>query len=283
MNINLLLLVRRKLLPLGLMLVVSLMLAGGLLWLNQISSVSANTSDIALAESTYPTIVGSRIDNCALCHSSVPSLNPFGSAYKSGGRGLATSLTNIANTDSDGDGYSNLQEINAHTYPGDRLDFPMMTPTATSTTAPSATATTAPSATSTMAATATSTMAATATATTAPSVTSTTAPTATKPAPTATRVGPTATKPAATATRAGPTATKPAVTATPIKNCIKDDDDYREREKERLRFEGKKRHNPCPHDTHPRRERDRERGDVNNSSGDLGSQVLASINGWFLK
>src|SRR5512135_1017554 len=66
------------------------------------TTVSANFGDLSLAESTYPQIVGSRIDTCALCHTSAPNLNPYGAAYKAGGRGLASSLTSIESQDSDG-------------------------------------------------------------------------------------------------------------------------------------------------------------------------------------
>jgi hypothetical protein len=268
-------------LPLGLTLVASLVLAGGLLWLNRISTVSANTSDFSLAESTYPTIVGSRIDNCSLCHSSVPSLNAYGAAYKAGGRGIASSLTGIANADSDGDGFTNIQEINAHTYPGNALDFPAV-------------------------ATATATL----TATYPPPTATPVGPTATQPAPTATQTGPTATKPAPTATLIRPTATlggptatlNPKMTRTPKATrtpevsptrrtsvtprasvtpggCVKDDDDYREREKIRERIEGKKRHNECPPDFH-------DRGDDGSIKGDrsfLFTQVLNTVNHWFTK
>src|SRR5512140_2337095 len=81
--------------------------------LSSSTTVSANFGDISLAETTYPNIVGSRIDTCALCHTSAPNLNPFGAAYKAAGRGLASSLHAIEGQDSDGDGFSNLVEIMA--------------------------------------------------------------------------------------------------------------------------------------------------------------------------
>ena len=71
-----------------------------LFWLSRSTSVSANNSDISLAESTYANILNTRIDTCALCHtSSIPSLNPYGAAYDNGGRGQASSLINIENSD----------------------------------------------------------------------------------------------------------------------------------------------------------------------------------------
>jgi hypothetical protein len=288
--------VRRKLLPLGLTLAVSLLLAGGLFWLNHVATVSANTSDFSLAESTYSTIVGSRIDNCALCHSGVPSLNPFGAAYKAGGRGSASSLTNIANLDSDGDGFSNIQEINAHTYPGDAVDFPLVaTVTSTNTPLPSPTATVTKLPTSTSTAVPTATQVGPTATQPAPTATQV-GPTATQPAPTATLVGPTATKPAATATLVGPTATKLAATATkiprmtgtpgvkptPVKQCIKDDDDYRKLSKERERSEGKKRPNPCPPNYHDREDKiEHQKENDSKSNENVINQAWNKISGWF--
>jgi hypothetical protein len=122
-----------------------------------VRKATANSTDIANAESKYPSMAGSRIDTCALCHtSSIPSLNPYGAAYKASGRNVAA-FGAIESTDSDGDGFTNLQEIMALTFPGDASDHPapptatMAPPTATL--AP--TATTAPTATSTLSATST--------------------------------------------------------------------------------------------------------------------------------
>jgi hypothetical protein len=116
-----------------------------------VRKATANSSDIANAESKYPSIVGSRIDTCALCHtSSIPSLNPYGAAYKASGRNIAA-FGAIESTDSDGDGFTNLQEIVALTFPGDASDHPApptaTLPPPTSTQAPP-TATQAPTATS---------------------------------------------------------------------------------------------------------------------------------------
>ena len=164
--------------PLYLMLVVALALAGIFFRLEQATTAQANTGDYTLAHNTYPGMVGTRIDSCSFCHSSVPSLNPYGQAYKNGGRNLASSLTNIESLDSDGDGFTNIQEIKALTFPGDATDHPTALPSPTATN----TATKVP---------------ATATATAS-----------------ATQVGPTATKPSATATNTqAPTKTQ-AATAT---------------------------------------------------------------------
>ena len=93
----------------------------------------AQQADLDAARSRYPAIIGSRIESCNLCHtSSIPNLNPYGAAYKSAGRNTAA-LAAIEALDSDGDGFSNLAEIQALTFPGNANDFAAQTPTATAT------------------------------------------------------------------------------------------------------------------------------------------------------
>ena len=122
--------------PITTILIISLVLGGAIFLLNRVITASANSSDYSLAMGTYPQIAGSRIASCSLCHtSSIPNLNPYGAAYKALGRGNANSLIMIENLDSDGDGFTNIQEINALTFPGDPSDFPLPptnTPTNTS-------------------------------------------------------------------------------------------------------------------------------------------------------
>jgi hypothetical protein len=65
---------------------------------------------------------------CTVCHTSPPATNPYGTALKNNG-GSASNIPDAAFTtveplDSDGDGVSNIDEINAGTYPGDRNSFP---------------------------------------------------------------------------------------------------------------------------------------------------------------
>jgi hypothetical protein len=273
-------------LPLILTAAFSLILAAGFFWNSQISTAKANFPDYQLAESTYPKIVGTRIDSCSLCHTSTPNLNAYGAAYKAKGRGMASSLTSIEANDSDGDGFSNIAEITALTFPGDAQDFPVAasaTPTQVSY-PPPATSTTLPPTLTSAAPTATKA---------APTATSV-GPTATKVPPTATSVGPTATKAAPTATKTGPTATKAAPTATkaatqpvmtktpgptPVVQCVKngekENDDLKKmssKDRETIR-----RGNPCPTGYHPR-ERDWE----HTSSGtDLFSRMLKKISALF--
>jgi hypothetical protein len=146
----------------------------------------ANTPDIDNARTKYPNIVGTKLDSCSLCHTSnIPGLNPYGQDYKANGRNMAA-LGAIESLDSDKDGFTNIKEIMALTFPGNPSDFPK-----TNTSTP--TATSAP----------TATMPPTATSTRVPS------PTAPNPSPTAPYPGPTETMPAPSATVPipGPTAT----------------------------------------------------------------------------
>jgi hypothetical protein len=174
----------------------------------------ASFSWMTQAEAQYPTIVGTPLDSCNLCHTSSLALNVYGSDFAKNSH----SFTAIQNLDSDGDGYSNLVEINAHTFPGDGNSHPAASPTATPV-PPTATRTPVPP-------TATSTNTrvpptATSTSTQVPPTNTPLPATATS---TATRVPPTATSantlppPTATATRDAPTATStpiaPAATRT---------------------------------------------------------------------
>lgn len=74
---------------------------------------------------------GSRIDSCSLCHDTSPpdvSFNGYGADFENQrnlGRASATALANIEGIDSDGDGVSNLTEIQARTFPGDPGDKPV--------------------------------------------------------------------------------------------------------------------------------------------------------------
>jgi cytochrome c5 len=81
--------------------------------------------DDLLIRAQYPAIAGTRLDSCNLCHSSGSSLNPYGQAYNNNGRNLAA-FGLIETADSDGDSFSNIDEINALTFPGDGEDHPMI-------------------------------------------------------------------------------------------------------------------------------------------------------------
>jgi hypothetical protein len=102
------------------------MMVPGLAW--------SNSTDYNAFNTKYGT-TGTRIDaaaNCTVCHTSVPTLNSYGSAYKTavvalGGRSAVNSpiaFGNIESQDSDSDGSTNLAEITARFFPGDANDHP---------------------------------------------------------------------------------------------------------------------------------------------------------------
>lgn len=65
-----------------------------------------------------------RLAECTVCHgSSVDSLNPYGQAYQENDLDFAA----IESSDSDGDGFSNQDEIGSLTFPGDPEDYPETT------------------------------------------------------------------------------------------------------------------------------------------------------------
>ena len=77
---------------------------------------------LADAVAKYPVIAGTDLDNCALCHVSAANLalNPYGTDFKAN----TFNFDAIEGMDSDGDGFTNLVEIMALTFPGDASDFP---------------------------------------------------------------------------------------------------------------------------------------------------------------
>lgn len=100
--------------------------------------VLAFERDLRAARTRYPAITGTRLDSCALCHMSDSDyrLDPYGRALEAAGRDFAA----IEGDDSDGDGYGNLIEITALTFPGKASDLPSATPTGGPTSAPTETA-----------------------------------------------------------------------------------------------------------------------------------------------
>jgi len=95
-------------------------------------TVRAEPPDLNSAVAKYPNISSTALQSCNLCHSSVPDLNPYGSAYLDNGRSTAA-FGLIENMDSDGDGFTNLQEISSLTFPGNPASFPSTTATPTRT------------------------------------------------------------------------------------------------------------------------------------------------------
>ena len=68
---------------------------------------------------------GSKLDSCMTCHSSSApakdNLNPYGTDFAANNHDFAA----IEPKDSDGDGATNIAEINAKSFPGDPNDKPM--------------------------------------------------------------------------------------------------------------------------------------------------------------
>ncbi len=98
----------------------------------------------------------SKLASCTTCHNGTPSistLNPYGRALMNAGVSFAA----IESVDSDGDGVSNLAEIQAGTFPGDASDKPATTTTTASTTTTTASTTTTTASTTTTTASTTTT------------------------------------------------------------------------------------------------------------------------------
>ncbi len=103
------------------------LLATGLIMVNQPPQVAqAQFSDLMAAQSQYSNIAGTDLGACALCHTATFGFNSYGEAYKSSDK----DFVGIENQDSDGDGFTNLEEIMALTFPGDPASMPAVpTPT----------------------------------------------------------------------------------------------------------------------------------------------------------
>ncbi len=103
------------------------------------SQAWAKSSYLTQFNSKYSTS-GTALNSCNLCHTRTPSVNAFGSDFANPSIGNHTYNSALEARDSDGDGFSNLSEINARTFPGDPSSKP-----ATDTTSPTVTSFTIPS------------------------------------------------------------------------------------------------------------------------------------------
>jgi len=74
----------------------------------------------------YPNVAGSSLSTCNVCHVNwnYKQRNNFGNDFKSAGKNLQA----IENYDSDHDNHTNIQEINALTFPGDATSVPTPAP-----------------------------------------------------------------------------------------------------------------------------------------------------------
>lgn len=86
--------------------------------------VSAKSNYLSSFNQHYNTS-GTKLDTCNTCHgsSSGGSFNPYGMAYSGSGRNFAS----IEALDSDKDGFTNIEEIKALTFPGNANDYPQTT------------------------------------------------------------------------------------------------------------------------------------------------------------
>jgi len=91
----------------------------------------ARPTDVALFKQVYNPAAGSKVATagCLLCHDKAPftktGLNPYGKDLARQGSPLrAASFKAIEALDSDKDGFTNLQEIQAGTLPGDPASKP---------------------------------------------------------------------------------------------------------------------------------------------------------------
>lgn len=90
----------------------------------------AKSGYLTTLNSTYGT-ANTALDACTTCHgSSNSTFNPYGAAVVAKmASGLAGALAAVEPLDSDGDKFSNLEEIDALTLPGDRTSFPVVAAT----------------------------------------------------------------------------------------------------------------------------------------------------------
>lgn len=93
-------------------------------------TASATNAQLNAFTGAYPATAGTSLANCSTCHTTVPQLNPYGAALRSAGFNFSA----IENADSDGDGFTNLEEIRALTLPGNAGSAPAPAPSAPTTT-----------------------------------------------------------------------------------------------------------------------------------------------------
>jgi len=88
--------------------------------------VLASTSDLRVFNTEYNTS-GTRLDTCTVCHTTGANLDQYGMDMSNQTGTTEKRLTNIEILDSDGDGFSNIDEIQNLTFPGNPADTPAST------------------------------------------------------------------------------------------------------------------------------------------------------------
>ncbi len=100
---------------------VAILLAVGLTILNHPPEITqAQFADLTAAQTQYSNIAGTALDACGLCHTASFGFNDYGLAYVTSGK----DFVGIEGQDSDGDGFTNIEEIIALTFPGDASSKP---------------------------------------------------------------------------------------------------------------------------------------------------------------
>jgi len=138
----------RRFLPLLLIALGAFLILLMLILLSRPARVRANAGGMATFVARYPSVVNSKLDSCTTCHTTAPATNSYGADYLLYGRN-GPALVTMEPMDSDGDGWTNLLEIQDQKYPGDAADHPAGSPPATSTPTPTNTPTDTPTTTPT--------------------------------------------------------------------------------------------------------------------------------------
>ncbi len=87
----------------------------------------AGTGDLSPFNAKYNTS-GTRLNTCDVCHTTGANLNQYGMDMSNQTGTTEKRLAKIELLDSDGDGFSNIDEIKNLTFPGDSADTPAVTP-----------------------------------------------------------------------------------------------------------------------------------------------------------
>src|SRR5271157_5246805 len=107
----------------------------------------AYSSYLSAFLSAYPSAASTQLNTCGLCHINFAGggpRNPYGIDFANASIGNHTFNAALAARDSDGDGYTNIVEINAGTFPGDPTSHPSSGGTQTDTIPPVVTVFTIP-------------------------------------------------------------------------------------------------------------------------------------------
>ena len=98
--------------------------------LSHTSETSAFSSKLTAFNAKYGT-AATKLDSCSTCHNDDDTRNAYGAAVEAQGGVIDAALAAVESLDSDGDTFTNIDEINARTWPGDATDFPGGGPTPT--------------------------------------------------------------------------------------------------------------------------------------------------------